>query len=350
MKLQSAITEIDNSQLQRCYDPDATEKDLEALFSRMRPHLLQVFRARGVTGEELEDLCAEAVARLLAALRRGQAHHGPRMLDAVGYARIVARNVFIDHIQEGRSRRQWKRRLIDLLDGKWGGKQFARWQIRLDWLGGYAAWRGQPFRATERYRMFCDDRQTFCDEALKRQDPMQVPLPDLLAHLFGWIKTPIEVGELSRHLSSMQRLCDVVTVSVEELAVEGDRDYNDLLPPACDDVEAYVMDTITSDQLRTQLWQQIVSLPPRQRTALLLAMERDQLLLLAETGANVSAALDLPYSLFAPIWAELPLSNPAIAVRLGASQQQVSNLRKCARERIARCLVKLQREEASGGI
>ena len=39
---------------------------------------------------------------------------------------------------------------------------------------------------------------------------------------------------------------------------------------------------------------------------------------------------------FAEVWKDLPWSDLRIAERLGITRQQVINLRKCARERLAR--------------
>src|SRR5690348_15836218 len=111
--MQLSATTTADTQLLHCYAANADEKDVEALLTSLRPHILQCLRARGATGEDLEDLCSEALRRFLSALRRSQMQQdGPRILDAIGYARMIAQNVYIDHVQQGRSWRQWKRRLI----------------------------------------------------------------------------------------------------------------------------------------------------------------------------------------------------------------------------------------------
>ena len=53
---------------------------------------------------------------------------------------------------------------------------------------------------------------------------------------------------------------------------------------------------------------------------------------------QIAEALEMPDEEMAILWNELPLEDAVIGERLGATRQQVSNLRKCARERLSRRL------------
>jgi len=94
------------------------------------------------------------------------------------------------------------------------------------------------------------------------------------------------------------------------------------------------------------VWAELVALPIRQRCALLLNLRDAEggaaLHLLPGTAlvthAGIAAALALTEQELADIWKNLPLDDLAIAARLGASRQQVINLRKAARARLARRL------------
>jgi DNA-directed RNA polymerase specialized sigma24 family protein len=116
----------------------------------------------------------------------------------------------------------------------------------------------------------------------------------------------------------------------------------DVLPPSSDDVESEAIAALSDEQFRAQLWREICDLPPRQRAALLLGMERDDLLLLTESVTQIAAASALPLAEFADLWRNLPLTDSMIAERLGVTSLQVSNLRKCARERLARRMNKTE--------
>jgi RNA polymerase sigma factor (sigma-70 family) len=140
-----------------------------------------------------------------------------------------------------------------------------------------------------------------------------------------------------------------LTVSLEELAATDESDMEALLPPDPADVEATVTAMVSDEQLRPELWKVIrEKLPPLQRAALLLHVERHELLLLAGTRSEAAEALDvIPAEEFAAIWRALPLSDREIAERLKIAPSptltgvgKVSNLRKSARDLMARWLAK----------
>jgi hypothetical protein len=95
-----------------------------------------------------------------------------------------------------------------------------------------------------------------------------------------------------------------------------------------------------------RLWDEIVLLPPRQRAALLLNMRdadgRDCILALPAAGVasltDIARAVEMSVDHLARIWNDLPWEDTRIAGLLGLSRQQVVNLRKSARERLARRL------------
>jgi hypothetical protein len=102
------------------------------------------------------------------------------------------------------------------------------------------------------------------------------------------------------------------------------------------------------NQWLATLWGEILELPPKQRIALLLNL-RDESGACATTvfiAAGVAgfdqlaAALEMPTEEFVELWRGMPLDDSQIAARLNLSRQQVINLRKCAKERLARRLMK----------
>ena len=93
-----------------------------------------------------------------------------------------------------------------------------------------------------------------------------------------------------------------------------------------------------------RLWTEICELPVRQRFALIMnlrdAQGGDLASLLPLTGVcsfrEIAEALDLHPDRLAELFGELPLDDATIAGHLGITRQQVINLRKSARERLAR--------------
>ena len=104
------------------------------------------------------------------------------------------------------------------------------------------------------------------------------------------------------------------------------------------------------------LWQEVCRLPPRQRAALLLnfrdARGQDLISFLPYTRTatieQIAEALDFPLVEFLRLWNKLPLDDVTIAELLGATRQQVINLRKCARERLERRLSAVITKSSAG--
>src|SRR5438067_1990708 len=107
-----------DAQLRHFYAADSSERDLEALLAGLRPYVRRLLRKGAIPPEEMEDLTAEAIRRLLLALRRSRESGAARILDAAGYASTVAQHVLIDHIHHGRIWRRWKRRIVEVLDDR----------------------------------------------------------------------------------------------------------------------------------------------------------------------------------------------------------------------------------------
>jgi hypothetical protein len=107
---------------------------------------------------------------------------------------------------------------------------------------------------------------------------------------------------------------------------------------------------VESAQYFARLWSEILQLPPRQRLALLLnardaAGESVLRLLISETivsAREIAAALDVREAELDALWSRLPLMDAAIAERLRVTRQQVINLRKAARDRLARRMARLR--------
>jgi hypothetical protein len=107
-----------------------------------------------------------------------------------------------------------------------------------------------------------------------------------------------------------------------------------------------ILDVLTHRAHLERLWDEIRELPPRQRAALLLNLRDDEgrgmIELWPQTGiaplAELARTLDMTEAALRELWPTLPRDDQWIAERLGVTRRQVINLRKCARERLARRL------------
>jgi NAD-dependent DNA ligase len=172
-------------------------------------------------------------------------------------------------------------------------------------------------------------------------------LVELLLGLFRWIGTPLEVNELVTHLSKLYELEEPTIVPLTHSEEEGEEAgivEEELLHPG-ETPEEEVVQRLHREEWLRQLWAEIQQLRDPQRQALLLGFDPEMIQVFkAVAGAEeIAAALGLVPEELARCLPSLPLSNAAIQERLGLTQaQDVSNLRKAARERLQRRMEKRQ--------
>jgi RNA polymerase sigma factor (sigma-70 family) len=149
------------------------------------------------------------------------------------------------------------------------------------------------------------------------------------------------------------RFEDVVTLAADALGI----DDRPVQPPAGSPDDSGELPVFPSpaptidsalDRQRfvARVWREIAELPLRQRVALLLNLTgaggQDLLSLVPASGLasweEVGRMLSLAPADLPRVIAGLPFDDQAIAERLGLTRRQVINLRKCARERLARRL------------
>ncbi len=266
--------------------------------------------------------------RLLAAARNDGADENRRLTPA--YAASVADTVLADYARQRRP--EWarlKRQLVYLCETQRGPKLFSRWQAGRETLVGLAAWTGRRARSNERLARVCADPRAFLREVHQGADASTLTLPELLKSLLTWLDTPVDIDALTSLVAAILGLEEPVTTSLD--AIPEDR-----APVKASDEIAELLDRMASETFRRAAWAEICSLLPRQQAALLLGMEREEIVLLAGGARGLKEALGLDEPETAQLWSALPLPDARIARRLAATVQQVSNLRKCARERLAR--------------
>jgi hypothetical protein len=172
-----------------------------------------------------------------------------------------------------------------------------------------------------------------------RNDFVSAPVPQrtgdslklLLQAIFEMAQAPVRVSDLTGAAADSLGITDSPVSSLSE------QDEYPADHPAADRV------MIERESL-TGLWKEVLELPRTQRCALLLNL-RDAgghgvIELIPATGTatfeQLAEALDLSAGALAEIWPELPMEDARIAGMLGLTRQQVINLRKAARDRLAR--------------
>jgi hypothetical protein len=308
----------------------SADERFDARLLEARAVIERKLSAKGLFGTDLEDAVGCAVQKLLLGLS-----HGGDVGGLLEYASTVAERAFVDHLRLKRPR--WsslKRRLLYLASLEGERAIIEKWDTASGAVIGLKAWRGRRFQPTDRYLDLRQDPSALRLRSLGGRDPSELSLAELVWTYFGWVRTPVEIDCLTNDLASILGLSEHSEEPLEGLTAAG-RD-----PPAAEG-QPFEEDP---ERIREKLWQEIRELPIRQRTALLLAMQREELLFLAGSVEGFANSVQATDGSRLDLWRSVPLKDREIGVMIGATSQQVSNLRKCARERLRRRLTAWEKE------
>lgn len=172
-------------------------------------------------------------------------------------------------------------------------------------------------------------------------DPRRLHLSDLVPRIFAYAGAPLVVSEI---VSLIVGLWD--EGEEEHVRIEDAVSFS-----AQPDGRRGVATAYEDRQTLRQLWEEIGRLPGAQQKALLLSMRtpqgRDALVLFTQTNTasahQLADMLGMSVGDLEELSGELPLKDAQIAELLGATRQQVINLRLSARKRLGRRLNAIQR-------
>lgn len=207
-----------------------------------------------------------------------------------------------------------------------------------EWLCGFQAWRAQDKKPAMPGRLQELLHNPSCLEALGLTVNASGATPNAgaLKAILKWAGGPVELDLLVTIVSNLFGIKDEVAQA--QIAQDDDMSLPEI--PDGSDLSAEV----EQRHYLRRLWAEVCQLPLRQRAALLLNLRdshgRGVVALLPLTGVasmrHIAEILELPAETFAALWNELPLEDVVIGEHLGVTRQQVVNLRKCARQRLAR--------------
>ena len=287
----------------------------------------------GSAKQDAGDLFNEIVANLISRLRQIKLNPAQAAIaDFRSYVAGSAYNACNLYLRRKFPRRsRLKNRLRYLLSHD---NHFALWTTEQSGLlGGLARWEGHTTYATtgllEKIRQ--DTAEWTHEVGVASAGSTRKELTNLLEVLFEWCGSPIRLEDLVNVVAEICREKDLPDEPIETAL----------------NVASPALSFETTLELQRNLktvWREICELPLRQRIALLLnfrdshGQELVSLLPYARvaTVEQIAAALEFPLVQFLNLWNDLPLEDLAIAELLGATRQQVINLRKCARERLDR--------------
>lgn len=327
-----------------------SDRLLSALVSEcIGPVIKQVIRSklrvyfdhegRASNNPDAEDLYSATLLQLLTRLKECKASPIDKSIGNLrSYVAVISYHTCYEYLRfKYPQRHNLKNKLRYLLTRQPG---LALWENESgDLVGGFTEWRGQTKVVAHSHRLqqLLSDPRTAMQSASPQGDFLRANQADLAAAIFHHTGHPIGLDELVDIVAELRGIKDRA-----EQPVTRDEEADPLARVA--QQGAGVAAEIDNRFFLKRVWEEICQLPVRQRTALLLNLRDDQgggvAALLPVTGIaslrQIAAALEMVGEDFAQLWPKLPLDDASIAGLLSVTRQQVINLRKCARERLAR--------------
>jgi hypothetical protein len=291
------------------------------------------------------DVCAQIISELRSLKTNPQRRP---INDFPNYVAIKAYSACADYFREKNPQR-W--RLRDLLRHHLKQNQkFALWQSEdRRWLCGLRSWADEksPRSSVAQLPQWLSDPLSLLNgSGLSAKDAQRLAPPDLLSLIFECVGQPIEFNNL-------------VTIAADVWSIKDQpiRSYShdSKISESLADPAASIETTIEQRLYLQQLWKEVCELPRLQRSALLLnlrdAQDGSVIFLVPHLGIasreEIAGALSMTVEQLTQVWMELPLDDTSIARLLGATRQQVINLRKTARERLTRRMKAIDKNAGS---
>jgi hypothetical protein len=287
--------------------------------------------------DDAEDIHSATVVNLLT--RLAELRDNPQLeaiRDFRSYVAVTSYRACYEHLRRKYPQRfSLKNKLRYFLRHQQG---FALWETdEGEWLGGFSQWSEKSRDDSRRLSQLQDHFAEFEREMLPGGTAFGASLNDLLTGIFRWTGFAIELDDLVGIVAEAWRIRDQPAreESHQPRAVaEGIQDRRS------------IDDEVSARALLARLWSEIVKMSRRHCAALLLNLKDERgtsaLELFLFTGVasfqQIASAIGETEEWLAEIWNQLPLEDTKIAERLGLIRQQVINLRKTARLRLAKYL------------
>ncbi len=333
-----ALLEVDDQQYQFLLD-NLIKEHAEPLIHKIihaKLKLSQNKSTKKVGNDDANDLCQDSIIKLIAHLKQFRTNPSRYVISAFDeFVAKITFNVYNNYLRaKYPHRHKLKRQLEHLLKSR---NEFALWKESSERLAGLAHWRDGNWSKANPAAL---QTQSFVLAQLDETLINQIPLVVLLTKFFEWANQPVAFDEL---VNIIAEVCGIKDIPQKDWPI------NHL-----SSTEPHSGDEIQKLEYREHLglaWKEILALPIRQRYALLLNWKNSandsvvNTLIIDRIASvqNIAEALEMELPHLEQIWDQLPLKDAAIGEMLGGlPAQAVANLRKSARERLARRMKKNQ--------
>ena len=227
-------------------------------------------------------------------------------------------------------------------------RDFAVWKTEAEALAGFAVWKDTTKFVLAQQKLF-DLEQTlasFRSTRLRGQNVKQLPLTKLVAELFNWIGSPIEIDELVNLVAALLDIKDYPVESIDDQTLA----YADA---RIADSTLSTDSRLESQALLRQLWQALKELSAEQRDVFCLGFEdqsgRDLFTVLLEAEIvsfqQLEQELGRSTNVIVELWSNMPMDDEAIAVELETTRAQVYKWRFRALQRLRKGLLPFSGEK-----
>jgi hypothetical protein len=293
-----------------------------------------------VESRDAEDVYGDAILQLLARLSEIKSNvEDEGIRNFRSYVAVTAYRACNLHLRRKYPQRySLKNKLRYFLTHQHG---FALWESdEEEWLAGFVLWQNQTpssdVQSNKRLNQLRDNQISFIKEMLPRGSAASASLMELLTAIFKWTAAPVELDALVGIVADLWHIKD-------DAAQKENAEAKPLFENLPDTRISFAKDFDHRVYLE-KLWGEINQLSPRHAAALLLNLKDEQggsaidlfLFTGVATFEQIACALDKSEAWLSEIWNHLPIDDESVARHLGLVRQQVINLRKTARLRLAR--------------
>jgi RNA polymerase sigma factor (sigma-70 family) len=227
-------------------------------------------------------------------------------------------------------------------------RDFAVWKMEGETLSGFAVWRDTSKSLSSQRELFDIDERlpNFRSTRFRTENIKQVPLTRIVAELFQWIGSPIELDELVNLVATLLDVKDLPVESIDENSLAH-------LEPRIAHSSLSSSSRLEEQALLRSLWQAVKELSAEQRDVFFLGFEdhsgRDLFTVLLEaevvTFRELAQELDRSSESIVGLWSKMPMDDAAIAGELKTTRAQVYKWRFRALQRLKRGLLPFSGEK-----
>ncbi len=343
--------------LQATDDSTRQERLDELLLIHAAPVVRQALRRRlgfyvdprGVNphSQDAEDLYQEIMAKIVQALhdlRNPSAAINIQNLKQ--YVSRIAANACNDILRtKSPARARLKNNLRFLLTHH---RDFAVWKMDGETLTGFAVWRDTSKSLSSQKELFDIEERlpNFRSTAFPGENIKKVPLTKVVAELFQWIGSPVELDALVKVVAT---LLDVKDHPVESL----DDHTLAYIETRIADSTLHSSSRLEEHALLRSLWQALRELSAQQRDVFCLGFEdqagRDLFTVLLEaevvTFRELAQELGRSTEGIVGLWSKMPMDDEDIAIEMKTTRAQVYKWRFRALERLRKGLLPFSGEK-----